>query len=224
MPRRQSAARTLPEGSVVETTPWPDSPDVAAIAARFPAITHDDLRVLLRELVPLTSRALSATFGRLLNTADLEDVLAEAFAILWFRKEQYSVSKGTLSRYYFGIAKKRALSLLRARERERVAREGEQGDAEEPGPFPVTAAQLALPVVHRALSEFRTELSAEDAALMDYYADHHEESRWAADYAEANGLSASPVRVRVFRLRRRLVDRILKAVAEAEELDSGNEV
>ncbi|WP_368411436.1 RNA polymerase sigma factor [Paludisphaera mucosa] len=161
---------------------------------------------ILRDEGPKVLRTLRHKFGLAFNVQDYEDILAQSLYLLWKYWDRYEPSKGPLSHWFFGIAQRVAIDLLRATASNRASSLTFIDQPIQKAPVEPRAPNSIEEALHAVLES----LSETDRTIILRSASADEQESWAAKLAPELSMSAGAIRVR----RIRIQEKIRTAMAE----------
>lgn len=154
---------------------------------------------------------------RVVGDRDLaEEVMQDVFLRCWHGTEQYDPTRGTLPGWLLGIARNRAIDVVRSRQHQARLREREP--LPEPGPHEIGVPDRAEEILLREMvSQALTELSAPQRAAIELaYYGGLTQAEVATQLGEPLGTVKTRIRDGLRRLRR-----VLAPVVDASPVPEG---
>jgi RNA polymerase sigma factor (sigma-70 family) len=174
------------------------------------------LEEVLRALGPRIGSGLKKRHSTL-SPEDLEDVLAVACHRLWQSRLHYDPKKGSLAGWFFRIADRVAIDLLRKVGRRVECLMESERLAQQPTPSPVEKMEPAFGWLAE-LGQILVKLSPRDHRIISEYALAGGAGPWAADLAGELGIPAGSIRVRCHRIKEKIRKEFRsRGLVEAEE-------
>jgi RNA polymerase sigma factor (sigma-70 family) len=167
--------------------------DFQKLADRLGDDDESALGDLIRELVPVLAGQLTRRFGRILNTHDIDDVLARMLCRVWERRRQYRQTGAAFPNWCYLIARNFAIDAIRTKAREREHLKclwRELQGSREP-------AKAAVPVLS-ALQEALSRLSVQEREVLSASVSS-DEAAWAVTLARSMNLEPGNIRQKRFR-------------------------
>jgi RNA polymerase sigma factor (sigma-70 family) len=164
-------------------------------------LEEEGLEWALTRYGPTVTRLLRFRFGDALSNADLEDVLSIALFRLWGVRERID-EKRPLFPYFYTVAKRAAIDVLRRRQSQPLALESVESvpshssqdkDEEEP------AVEDYSDPLREDLRASLATLNGLEREILEAYTRNDHSERWAVELSERVGIDASTLRVMRFR-------------------------
>jgi len=155
------------------------------------------LKDVFHQLRPGVQHSLAAQFQGSLSSADLDDVMSTALFRLWTTRDRFDPKKGSLTTWYYLLAKSAALDLLRKNPRREVRwdDETEVGASLAYGSSAALSASTPTRPLTGYLASAIADLSAIDREVIVAFANSHDEN-WATNLSAELGIPASTIRSR----------------------------
>ena len=169
--------------------------ELRELAVRLRQGDVDALHELFGRLGPAIFGQLAQRFRGVLQSDEIEDILAVALYDLWRQRERYNPERGAILSWFYLLARHAAVDWLRGRHRLQLT-DRRQKDKHT---SPVLSEKLPADLLRRleALLEMQT---AEDRDILMTFAASGGKGSWAAEVASRWGVSANVVSQRKKRL------------------------